>query len=120
MLFEFSHHRRHRRRFLADRYIDTFNAGAFLIDNRIDRDRCFANLPVADDQLSLAATNRHHSVNRLESDLNRLINRLSCDNAGSDLLNRVGHLRLNRTLAIDWITQGVDHTALKLGPNGHL
>ena len=58
--FQLAYHAGDRRGFLADRDIDTFNTGATLVDDGIDRKRSLAGLSVADDQLSLAATDRHH------------------------------------------------------------
>ena len=49
---------------LADGDVDTLNAGALLVDDRIDRHRALAGLAVADDQLALTATDRHHRVDR--------------------------------------------------------
>ena len=48
--------------FLANGDVDTFNARATLVDDRIDSNSGFAGLAVANDQLTLAAANRHHRV----------------------------------------------------------
>ena len=57
---------------------------ALLVDDRVDRDRGLAGLAVADDQLALAAADRHHRVDRLEAGLQRLLDRLAIDDAGRD------------------------------------
>ena len=60
MLFELTHHVCDRRRLLTDRHIDTLDAGAFLIDDRINRNGGLSGLTVTDDKFALAAANRHH------------------------------------------------------------
>ena len=51
-------------------------------------DRGLAGLAVADDQLALAAADRHHAVDRLEAGLHRLAHRLAIHDAGRDALDR--------------------------------
>src|SRR6188768_419108 len=55
-LLELRHHVRHRRLLLADGDVDADEVLPLLVDDRVDRDRGLAGLPVADDQLALAAT----------------------------------------------------------------
>jgi len=59
-----------------------------LIDDGVNRDRGLAGLPVTDNQFSLTTANRHHRVNRFESGLYRLADRLPLDHARRDLFNR--------------------------------
>src|SRR5207237_7052419 len=61
------------RALLADRYIDAVELLGFvaaridlpLVQDRVDRQRRLAGLPVADDQLALAAPDWHERVDRL-------------------------------------------------------
>src|SRR5262249_22223716 len=110
---------RDRRLLLADRVVDADDAGLFLIDDRVDRDGGLASLAVADDQLALAATDRHHRVNRLQTGLNRLLDRLSIDDAGRQPLNRRRLLGDNRTLSVDRLTERVDDATQQLVADGH-
>src|SRR5690606_14323170 len=55
VFFELAHDGGDRRLLLADGNVDTLNAGAFLVDDRVDGDSRFTNLAVTDDQLALAA-----------------------------------------------------------------
>ena len=73
--------------FLANGDVNALNAGAFLVDDGVDGDRGLAGLAVADDQLALAAADGHHGVDGLETGLHRLIDRLTADDAGCDLLD---------------------------------
>ena len=50
-------------------------------------------LPVADDQLALAAADRDHRVDGLDAGLQRLANRLPVDNARRDALDVVALIR---------------------------
>ncbi len=75
-----------RRLLLADRHIDADDVLTFLIDDRIDRHRGLAGLAVADDQFALAATDRNHRVDRLESGLERFFHRLTFDHVRRAIL----------------------------------
>ena len=66
-----------------------------------------AGLPVADDQLALAAADRDHGVDRLQARLHRLLDALPVDHARSDALDRVELGRLDRALVVDRAAQGV-------------
>src|SRR2546426_562759 len=67
--FERPHDLRDRGLLLADGVVDADDAGFLLIENRVDRERRLSRLPVADDQLALAAADRHHRVDRLQPSL---------------------------------------------------
>ena len=60
VLFELAHHVGDRALLLADGDVDALNARALLIDDGIDGHRGLAGLAVADDELALAAADRHH------------------------------------------------------------
>ena len=70
---------------LADRHVDALDlAGRVaglpvrpLVDDRVDGDGGLAGLPVADDQLALAAADRGHRVDRLDPGLQRLLHLLA-------------------------------------------
>ena len=80
-VLERPHDLRDRRLLLADRVVDADDVLAALVDDRVDRDRGLAGLAVADDQLALAAADRHHRVDRLEPGLQRLLDRAAIDDA---------------------------------------
>ena len=99
------------RALLADRDVDADHVAALLVDDRVDGDRRLADLPVADDQLALAAADRDHRVDRLDPGLHRLGHGLPFDDAGGDPLERVAVGGLDRPLAVDRIAERVDHAA---------
>ena len=105
--------------FLADRDVHADQVLAFLVDDRIDGDGGLAGLPVADDELALAAADRHHRVDRLEAGLHRLRHRFARDHARRDFFDDVGHLGVDRSLAVDRLAERVDHAADQLGPDRH-
>ncbi len=90
-------------------HVDALDAGALLVDDRVDGHRGLAGLAVADDQLALAAAHRHHGVDGLQAGLHRLVDRFTLDDARGDLLDRRGQLGVDGALAVDGIAQGVDH-----------
>src|SRR3954447_13212101 len=102
-------------------HIDADDALALLIDDRVDRDGGLAGLAVADDQLALAAADRDHGVDRLESRLQRLFDRLAVDHAGREALDRVELGGVDRTFAVDGNAERIDDTAdqRRTDRNGH-
>ena len=82
------HHLRDRRTLLPDRAVDANQVVALVVDDGVERDRGLAGLPVADDQLALAAADRNHAVDGLQSGRHRLTHRLPVDDAGSNALQR--------------------------------
>src|ERR671931_1677767 len=90
VLVELMHHGIDRGSLLADGDIDTFNTRAPLIDDGIDSQRGLAGLAVADDELTLAASDRHHGIDGFKSSLDRLAHREPGDHAGGDLLQGRG------------------------------
>src|SRR5690606_19276665 len=78
-----------------------------------------AGLAVANDQLALAAADRYHRIDGLQAGLHRLRHRLTSDNPRGNLLDDVGHLGVDRALAVDRRAQCVDHAAAQLGANRH-
>ena len=117
--FERPHDLRDRRLLLADRVVDADDAGVLLVEDRVDRDGGLAGLPVADDQLALAAADRHHRVDRLQARLQRLLHRLPIDDAGREPLDRRELLRGDRALAVDRLAERVDDAAEHLVADRH-
>ena len=64
-----------RRILLADGDVKALHAAVLLVDDRVDADRRFAGLAVANNQLALAAADRRHRVDRLDAGLERLADR---------------------------------------------
>src|SRR5262249_15799114 len=106
-------------RLLPDGDIDAEEVLALLVDDRIDRNRGLAGLAVADDELALAASDRHHRIDRLQTGLHRLRHRLSRNHHWGALLDDVRHVGIDRTFAIDRLPQGVDHPPEQLRPDGN-
>ena len=83
-LFEGAAHGGDRRALLPDGDVDAAHLlllvaglpGLLLVDDRVGRDGRLAGLPVADDQLALAAADRGQRVDRLEPGLQRLADAL--------------------------------------------
>src|SRR5215212_2217826 len=113
-------HLGHRRSLLADRYVNADYVFALLVDDRVDCNRSLAGLTIADDQLALATTDRHHRIQRFETCLQWLFNGLPVDHSGSDTFNRIVGLSNNWTSLVNRIAEHVHHTTDKRIADGHL
>jgi len=111
MLFERRDDLRDRGLLLSDRDVDAGQILALLIDDRVDRDRGLAGLPVADDELALAAPDRGHRVDRLDPGLYRRVDVLPGDDPRRDDVDAPRLLRRDRALAVDRPPQGIDDAA---------
>src|SRR3954453_3303549 len=101
VLLERAHDLRDGRLLLTDRDVHADDVLALLIDDRVDGDRGLAGLTIADDQLALSAADGNHRVDRFESGLQRLLDRLAVDDARRETLDRVALVRVDRTLAVN-------------------
>ncbi len=91
-----------------------------MVDNGVERNGGFTRLAVADDQFALTSTDRDHGINCLNSALQWLIYALAPDNTGSNLLYAIGHLTVDSTLAIDRLTQRIDHATFEFRSHRNL
>src|SRR3954471_2772478 len=120
IFFELAHDVGDRRCFLSNGYVDAEEILALLVDDRIDGHSGLAGLPIADDELALSAADRHHGIDCLQAGLHGLRNRLAPDDARCDLFDDVAGFRIDRTLAVDRLSQCIDHTAEQLRADRHL
>src|SRR5690606_14990989 len=117
VLFELVHHVGAGGLLLTNGNVDAAAAAVLLVDDGVDGHGGLADLTVTDDQLTLATADRNHRIVCLVTGLYGLVYRLTPDHAGRNLLNGVAQLGLDRALAIDRITQGVNHAAQQLRTN---
>ena len=104
-------HAGHGRILLTDRDVKALYAGVALVEDGVDADGGLARLAIADDQFSLSAADGRHRIDGLDAGLQRLCHRQSLGHArrpGFDVAALAGD---DRTLAVDWISQRVDHAA---------
>jgi hypothetical protein len=85
--FQRGDHLPHLGQLLADGDVDAQQVLALLVDDRVDGDGRLAGLPVADDQLALAAPDGDHRVDGLDAGLHRRVHVLALDHAGGDALD---------------------------------
>src|SRR5215216_2648554 len=111
IFFEHANGLRNLSLLLPDRHVDADDALALLIDDRVQNEGGLPGLAVADDQFTLATTDRDHRVNRLDAGLKRGINVLAQNDAGGDPLNGAGFFGLNRALAVDRLAERVHDAA---------
>ena len=110
-VFESLHHLGNRGTLLADGDVDTNHVAALLIDDGVEGDGGFAGLAVTDDQFALAAADRNHAVDGLDTGLHGLLHGLTVDNTRRDALNGVQLHGENGALAVDGAPEGVHNTA---------
>ncbi len=94
------------------------NCLALLIDDRVDRDGRLAGLPVADDQLALAAPDGDHRVDGLDARLHRLLHRFAGDDSRRLHLDPAPLFRAQGALAVDRLAERIEDAAHDLGPDG--
>ena len=94
---------------MANGTVDTDQVVALVIDDGVEHDCGLAGLPIADDQLTLATTDRDHTVDGLESSSHGLAHRLASDNAGRQALQRDKFIGSDWTLIVNWLAERVDH-----------
>src|SRR5690606_13644232 len=119
VLFELTDHVADRGCLLADSDVNASYVLAFLADDGVDRNGGFTGLAVADDQLALAAADRHHGVDGLDTGLQGLRYRFTGDNAWRDLFDNVGGFGIDGALAVDGRTQRIDYASAQFGADGH-
>src|SRR6266576_4485188 len=98
-------------RLLTDRDVDADDVRVLLVQDRVDQDRRLAGLPVADDQLALAAPDVRHRVDRLYPRLERLLHRLPGNDARRLELEWARLRRLDWPEAVERVAERVDDAA---------
>src|SRR5207247_9038421 len=86
--------------------VEAGHGPAALVDEAGERDGGPAGLPIADDELALAAADGNHRVDRLDAGLERLFHRLADDDTGGLQLDAAGGGRLDGPLAVDGLGAG--------------
>ncbi len=90
-----------------------------LVQYRVEDDRGLARLPVADDELALAAADRDQGVDGLEAGRHRLMHGFARNDAGRLDVDAAPFLRSDRALAVDRIAERIDHAAQELAADRH-
>ena len=103
------HHLGDRRPLLPDGHVDAEDAGVLLVEDRVDADGGLPDLAVADDELPLPPADRGHGVDRLDPRVHGLSHGLAGDDPGRHDLDSPEFGRIDRPLAVDRGTDGVDH-----------
>lgn len=91
-----------------------------LVQHGIQSDGSLSGLTITNDQLTLTTADGHHGVDGLKTGLDGLVDGATGQNAGSLELGTALLLGVERALAIDGVTEGVDDTAQQLGTDGNI
>ena len=100
-----------RRAFLTDCNINTYYILILLVYNCIYCNLRFSGLTVSDYKLSLTASDRYHTVNRLDSGLKRNRHAFSLDNSGGFSLYGIFLTTVYLSLPIDRMPESVHNPA---------
>ena len=100
------------RSLLTDSHIDTEYVLIFLVDDRIYRDSRLSCLTVADDELSLSTSDRHHRIDSLDTGLKRSIHGLTRDDTVCHTLDRTKLIGIDRSFSVDRLSKCVYYTPL--------
>lgn len=84
---------------------------SLLVEDGIEGDGSFTGLTIANDQFTLATTDRHHGVDGLEASLYWLVDGFSGKDTRGLQLSSASLSGLDWTLAIDGVTKSVNDTA---------
>ena len=107
--------------FLADGHVDADGAPrgflVLLVYDRVYGDGGLARLPVAYDELPLAAAYRDHAVDGLDARLEGFPDGLALQHAGRYDFHGAPFFGVERPLAVDRVAQRVHHPAYKFGPH---
>ena len=109
MLPQRLHDLRDARCLLTDGYIDADDVLSLLIQDRIERNGRLAGLTVADNQLTLAASDGEHGVDGKKARLHGLIDRLTVDDAGGRRFDRIIVRLHDFSAAVDRRAERIDH-----------
>lgn len=91
-----------------------------LVKDGVEGDGSLSGLTVTNDQLTLTTANGNHGVDGLKTSLDRLVDGLARQNAGSLELSTALLLGVKGALAVNGVTESVDDTAEKLGTDGNI
>src|SRR6478672_3681998 len=119
--------RRDRGALLADRHVDaahllgriTGRPVRFLVDDGVDTHRGLAGLAVADDELTLTATDRGLRVDGLDAGLQRFFHRLPVDHRGRLQLEDSLCVGNDVAQAVQWYPQWIHHPTEEVVPDRH-
>lgn len=93
---------------------------SLLVKDGVESDGSLTSLTVTNDQLTLTTADGNHGVDGLETGLHGLVDRLARQNARSLELSTALLLGVERTLAVNGVTQSIDDTAEQLRADGNV
>ena len=105
---------------LADGDVDADHVLTALVEDGVNRDSGLAGLTVANDELTLAAADRHHGVDGQQAGLNRLAHGSTVDNAGGLELDGATVRGDDIAQAVDRLAQRVDDAAEHGAAHGNI
>lgn len=93
---------------------------SLLVQDGVEGDGGLTGLSVTDDQFSLTSTDGNHGVDRLQTSQHGLVDGSSGQDTGSLGLGSSSLRSLDRTLAVNGLTQGVNDSAEQFHTDGNV
>ena len=90
-----------------------------MVEDRVDGNGGLAGLAVANDELTLATANWGHGVDSLDARLQWFVHRLAANDAGGLDFHTAERVGVDWSLAVNWLTERVDHAAQQAVANWH-
>jgi hypothetical protein len=91
-----------------------------LVQDGVYSDSGLSGLSVSDDQLTLASSNGHETVDGFKASLHRFVHTLAGNNTGGLDFHTVSLIALHGSLAIDGISEGIEHTTQHFFTDGNV
>jgi hypothetical protein len=95
----------------AIKFLPRWKFQTYLVQHGVESHSGLSGLAITNDQLTLTTSDGHHSVDRLETSLDGLLDGLAGQDTGGLELSTALLGGLDGTLAVDGVTEGVDNTS---------
>src|SRR5437868_4744457 len=119
VILQHLHDLRNGRPLLPNGAINTDQVVALIVDDGVERNRGFARLTIADDELALATADWNHAVDRLQTSGHGLTYGLTINHARRQALQRDGFIGADGALVIDRLAKRVHHATDQGIAHGH-
>lgn len=93
---------------------------SLLVKNGVESNGSLSGLTITNDQFTLTTTDRHHGVDRLETSLDRLVDRVTRKNTGSLKLGTTLLGGLDGSLSVNWVPEGINDTSEKFNADWNI
>ena len=104
---------------MPHRTVNAYHAAVALINDRVDRDRCFSGFAIPDDQFALATPQRQHRIDHQQTGIKWSGDEITVDDGRRWTLDRLDARRFDRRASVHRNTECVHDTAQQLVTDRH-